>query len=206
MKYLFIISLSLLSTKALMAQVYIHNSQPIVVGQYQINKTEETISYRAANGQIVERPLSEFSEETTQRMNDVKQNEVVLFDGKMCQAFYVALSGRAELTCRTGQVIRDGLNGVTNEVKKMIVSTAETVAEVKELDGIRKKDFVTLQVPIDGIQAGDEVRVEAIFANGEVLIKRSGFMRLGLIQSGGSLVRDVSIIRAHITDLCKCKP
>lgn len=193
-------------TSTLWAQVYIHNTAPHVYGNAIVNQSKGTLRYYSVNGERIEIPLSEVSKESKERINGIKRNEVAILNGKLCQAFYVAESGRAQFTCRSGIVYTDSIYGKTHHLEKFVAPTSEAIGEVQELEGMKKKDFVTLQVPVEHIQAGEEVRIEAILANGEVLIKRTGFMRMGLIQSGGSEVRDISTVRAHITDLCKCNP
>jgi hypothetical protein len=200
MRYLLLLTVIHLAP-ATWAQVYIHNTLPHVYKMARVDKKEGVLKYQSISGKKIKVPLTEVSVETDERIHGIKKNEVAILDGMFCQAFYVAISGRAEFTCRTGLIYNDSLNGATHHLEKYVAHTSEAIPEVFEMNGIKKRQYIKIKNNIEDIKSGSEVRVEAIFANGEILIKRTGFLRMGLIQTGGSSVRDIGTIRTHIKEL-----
>ncbi len=203
MKSLFAVTVILFSP-VLSAATYIHNSLPHVYGNTQVHEKEGYISYKSVNGEQLKMNLSDVSETTEARVNGVKKNEVAILDGNICQAFYVAKNGRAEFTCRTGITYTDSVFGKTHHLKKIVRNTSDAIPEVKEIEGMRKGDFVKLQVSTDTIDSGEEVRIEAVLANGQLLVRRTGFLRMALISGGGPIVRDISVVKVNVADVCKC--
>ena len=126
---------------------------------------------------------------------------VALLDGKICQIFHMADSGRAQFTCRTGVLFMDPEKGHSQFTVKVNDHVQNAVPEVSNLNGIEKGSTYKMNQSIEHIEAGEKVRVEAILANGEILIRRTGFLRTALIQTGRPVVFDPVVVRASISYL-----
>ena len=195
--------LSFLASSAF-AYEFIHNVRPLAFRASNVDYDLGIAVYRDPKTKKQETfELSELSPLTHKRVNGVQESEVVLLDDKVCQAFYVGESGRTALTCQTGITYKDKLEGQTHKTVYKFSTTTDVIPEIPSMDCFNKKDKVILNTKIGHIEAGETVRIEAILASGEALIRRVGLFGLALVQTGRPVVYDPYVLRVKLSDLQK---
>ncbi len=125
---------------------------------------------------------ADLSKATRARLAGVKAGEFILVpfpEGpRACEVWVLFENAMAQIGCQTGEVMRQ-IGPSRPAIGTYILSHAErAIGEVAELDGRKKKDHVVLSEAQGKLKAGESVRIEAIFANGQVLVQRAGLALL----------------------------
>lgn len=154
--------------------------------------------------------LSELSKSTINEIAGVKAGEVILLTtgaansstetvSRVCQVFNVFESKQAHVGCKTYE--EDNKNGAiaTNRLDFIVNNVESVVAEVKSSEGLSKGEKAELRIDTRSAKAGRNVKVLAIFANGEVLVQKFGFN----ILDTNSIIHQSSVDRVTLSDLNK---
>lgn len=153
---------------------------------------------------------SEISKSTLKEIAGVKIGEVILLNTgvansatetitRYCQVFNVFENSMAYVGCKT--YAEDNKAGVIKATRlDFIVNNVESVvAEVSSSEGIKKGEIAELRINTKSAKAGRNVKVLAIFANGEALVQKVGFSFLDT----SSIVYQSSVDRVQLSDLSK---
>lgn len=153
--------------------------------------------------------FSELSKSTRNEIAGVRAGEFILMTTKVvnspelisryCEVYNVFENSMAQVGCKAYAQDNKGKLFPTNRLEFIVQNVRSTIAEVKSLDGINKGQAVELRVNTLNAKAGRNVRVLAIFANGEALVQKLGF---GLLDSS-SIIYKSSVDRVRVSDLSK---
>lgn len=195
------------------------------VDKYIINKTNEVIeigsneieddgktasyyNYRESKRKTID--MSEVSKSTREEIAGVKAGETILVTtgvarsktetiSRFCAVFNVFENGKAQVGCRTYK--EDYVPGyaIPNRMDFIINHVSLVTAEVESLDGFNKGETAELRINTENAKAGRNVRILAIFANGEALVQKVGF---GILDTS-SIVYKSGIDRIQLSDLNK---
>jgi len=154
--------------------------------------------------------LAELSKSTREEIAGVKSGEIALVQtyagssrtetiSRFCEVYYVFENKKANVGCKT--YAADQIPGYTTPSRlDFIVNNVESiVAEVESFEGIQKGDVLELRVNTQSAKAGRQVRVLAVFANGEALVQKTGF---GILDTS-SIVYKGNVDRVNVNDLSK---
>lgn len=154
--------------------------------------------------------ISEVSKSTRKEIAGVAAGETILLTtgvansdtesiSRYCQVFNLFENSMAYVGCKTYE--EDNKKGIIKATRlDFIISDVKlVVAEVASLDGIKKGEIAELRINTKSAKAGRNVKVLAIFANGEALVQKLGF---GLIDTSG-IVNKLSVDRVLLSDLNK---
>lgn len=168
--------------------------------------TAKYYNYKERKFKTIE--LAELSKSTQEEIAGVRSGEMVLVQtyagasrtetiSRFCEVFYVFENKKAFVGCKT--YAADQIPGYATPSRlDFIVNNVESiVAEVESLEGIKKGDVAELRIDTKSAKAGRQVRVLAIFANGEALVQKTG---LGILDTS-SIVYKGNIDRVSLTDL-----
>ncbi len=174
------------------------------------NGTAQYFDYKDGKRKTID--LSQISKSVKHEIDGVKIGEVILLTtgvansptesiSRYCQVFNVFANGMAQVGCKTyeednkkGVIVATRLDFIVNNVNSV-------VAEVDSLEGINKGETVELRTDTKSAKAGRNVKVLAVFANGEALVQKIGFSFLdtsGIVYQG-------SVDRVQLSDLSKLK-
>lgn len=170
--------------------------------------TAEFFDYRDSKRKNID--MSTVSKSTREEIAGVKAGEAILVTtlvgnsktettSRYCAVFYVFENKQAMVGCATSSV--DNIPGyVTPRRMDFIINNVENViAQVEERDGVKKGDIMELRINTANAKAGRNVRVLAVFANGEVLVEKAG---LGFLDTN-SLPYRGGVDRVTTADLSK---
>lgn len=157
--------------------------------------------------------MSEVSKATREEIAGVKAGEMILVETRLdnvrnvrnqtvsryCEVFYLFENKQAYAGCKSSEA--DRIPGYQLPARfDFIINNVENVtAEVESLDGFTKGETAELSIETRTIKAGKNVRILAIFANGEALVQKDGFSRLdtsGILHKSG-------VERINLVDLSK---
>lgn len=146
-------------------------------------------------------PLIDLSKQTNDRIAGVKAGELVLVpfgkETKPCEVYYVFANGMARIGCQTGKMLGNISIDRPAIGQFNLNHVANVIPEVATLDGRNKKDYAVMSINIGKLKAGANVRIEAIFANGEALVQK---MNISFLDSSG-VIRKHNIERVKLEDL-----
>ncbi len=152
--------------------------------------------------------MSEVSKSTRDSINDVSAGEMILVTtgtarnngetvSRYCDVFHVFENKRAYVGCKTYEI--DNINGYArpNRLDFIVNNVENVVAEVSKVDELEKGSVATLRVDTKNAKAGQNVRILALFTNGEALVQKLGFNVLDT----SSIVYKSKIDRVNVGDL-----
>jgi hypothetical protein len=152
--------------------------------------------------------MSEVSKSTRESINNVSAGEMILVTtgtarnngetvNRYCQVFHLFENKKAYVGCKTYDI--DNINGYArpNRLDFIINNVENVVAEVSKVDELEKGGIATLRVDTKNAKAGRNVRILALFTNGEALVQKLG---LGVLDTN-SIVYKSNIDRVNIGDL-----
>ena len=168
---------------------YIHkdNSQIIELGGWDLSedgKTNKFFNYKTGKREVV--LMEDYVIETYNEIAGVKAGEYLLVDtllgnsktetiNRFCQVYNLFENKKAYVGCRSYEADRIPGYGLPQRFDFIINNVENTVAEVESVDGIKKGTVAELAVETETIKLGKNVRVLAVFANGEALVEKVGF-------------------------------
>ncbi len=172
-------------------------------------QTAEFYDYRDGKRKNID--MSTVSKSTREEIAGVKAGEAILVTtqagndktktvSRYCAVFYVFENKQAFVGCNT-TVEADRIPGYALPTRMdFIVNNVENViAQVEEHDGVKKGDIMELRINTANAKAGRNMRVLAVFANGEVLVEKAG---LGFLDTN-SIVYRGGVDRVTTSDLSK---
>lgn len=184
----------------------------IAIGSNSIsdNGVAEYYDYKESKRKTID--ISEVSKSTKKEIAGVKAGEVILLTtgvanspgetiSRYCQVFNLFENSMAFVGCKTYE--EDNKEGVivATRLDFVVGNVNSVVAEVESLDGIKKGETVELAVNTKNAKAGRNVKVLAIFANGEALVQKVG---LSFLDTSG-IVYQAVVDRVQLSDLSKLK-
>jgi len=174
------------------------------------NGTAKYFDYKEGKRKTID--LSEISKSVKTEIAGVKAGEVILLTtgvantpsesiSRYCQVFNVFANGMADVGCKTYE--EDNKKGVivATRLDFIVHDISSVVSEIESLDGIQKGEVVELRVNTKNAKAERNVKVLAIFANGEALVQKIGF---NFLDTSG-IVYQSSVDRVQLSDLSKLK-
>ncbi len=185
--------------------------QVIEVGSNDIdNGVAEYFDYRESKRKTIN--MSELSKSTREEIAGVKAGETILLttgvanstDGstisRYCTVFYVFENKMSHVGCKT--YAEDNIAGqiAANRLDFIVGNVESVIAEVASLEGFKTNEAVELAVNTKYSKAGREVKILAIFANGEVLVQKTGF---NVLDTGSIVTKHGAIDRVLLSDLNK---
>lgn len=181
---------------------YYHEPSGEFYSFYNFNHDTQTATYYDyKDGKKKTANISDLSAETKSAINGVKQGDHVLLNQEghnFCEVFHVFENGVAYIGCQVNK-IRKNIGMDRPQDWRYFAPTEILVAEVAEVDGFKKKERVILTKDAGTLVKGTEVRIEAVFANGEILVQKMGFNRLDT----SSLRLKFGVVRVHSSDIEK---
>lgn len=122
--------------------------------------------------------LNDVSPETKEAVKGVKQHHYALMNdqgtNRPCMVWHVFEDGGAYVGCRTGEGSRrPGL--ARPQVLNRSLNSHYLMGEIPEYRGLKKNQVVKLTIPGDPECETEEVRIEALFANGQAFVQKTGF-------------------------------
>lgn len=153
--------------------------------------------------------LSELSKATNKEIDGVKAGEMILMTTKVsgsntelisryCEVSNVFENHMAEVSCKMYKNDKRELFN-SGSFEFIVKNVRSVIEEVASLNGIRKSEAVELRINTKNAKAGKNVRVLAIFANGEALVQKIGFN----LTDSASIIHMKTADRVRISDLSK---
>lgn len=155
--------------------------------------------------------ISELSKSTREEIAGVKAGERILATtyaansntittSRYCEVFYVFENKMAYVGCKASEV--DIIPGYAlPERFDFILSNVEQVtAEVDSLDGFSRGETAELRIDAKTAKAGKNMKILAIFTNGEALVQKAGF---NVLDTSGVLNKLGAVERIQLSDLNK---
>lgn len=188
----------------------VKTAQVIEVGSNDVEDGVATYyDYRTSKRKTID--LSELSKSTREEIAGVKAGERVLARTyvansktetvvRFCEVFYLFENKQAYIGCKATEA--DRINGyeLPNRFDFIINNVEQVIAEVETLDGFKTNEIAELRVDTENLKAGKNVRVLAIFTNGEALIQKAGF---SVLDTSGVLNKLGAVEKIKLTDLNK---
>ena len=153
--------------------------------------------------------MSQFAASTKEEISGVKAGERILLTtyvnksktqtiNRYCDVYYVFENKMAQVGCSTYSVDQEANKDAPRRLDFMVTNVDEVVSEVSELNGFRTNEKAELKISTATIKAGRNVKIVAIFENGEVLVQKTGY---GMFFGDNVVERGDSIARVSINDL-----
>lgn len=153
--------------------------------------------------------MSRYSASTKNEISGVKAGERILLNtyifrsntetvSRYCDVYHVFENKMAQVGCNTVSADFRRNEDAKIRLDFMVSTVDEAIAEVAELNGFRTNSKAKLNISVPRIKAGREVKIVAIFENGEVLVQKTGY---GLFHGDNVVERGDLIARVSINDL-----
>jgi hypothetical protein len=132
-----------------------------------------------AQEKYVDVNFADYSRETFDSINGVKQNDVVLFKVgeslKLCKVWYLFENGVASIGCISGKQYINEI-GLYNAVIQGHSAHSEDLIKTVNgpLEGVSVNEKFRLTKAVGDLEKGDKVRVEHLFENGYAMIQKVG--------------------------------
>jgi len=192
---------------------YIHKdtNQIIELGGWDLSEDGKTNKYYNYNTRKQETILMEdYVIQTFDEIADVRAGEMIIAKtlvgnsktetiDRLCEVYYLFENKKAYVGCKSYE--QDTIPGYQRPSRfDFIINNVENiVAEVNEIDGMKKGDVAEILVDAGSIKNGKIVRILAVMANGEALVQKMGFSVLDT----NSIIYKGGVERVKLTDLRK---
>jgi hypothetical protein len=189
----------------------VKNQSVIEIGSNEIEDDGRTASYydyRDSKRKTID--MNDVSKSTREEIAGVKAGEAALVTtlvansktetvSRYCEVFYVFENKQAYVGCKSTKA--DYIPGYQfPERFDFIINNVENItAEVAALDSFSKGETAELRIDTENAKAGRNVKILAIFANGEALVQKIGFNQLDT----AGIVYKRSVDRVQLSDLNK---
>lgn len=192
---------------------YIHkdSNQIIELGGWDLSedgKTNKFYNYKTGKQETI--LMEDYVIQTFDEIADVRAGEMIIAKtlvgnskyetiDRICEVYYLFENKKAYVGCKTYK--EDAIPGysIPERFDFFINNVEKVVAEVNEVDGIKKGDQAELLVETKAIKSGKTIRVLAVMANGEALVQKMGFSVLDT----SSIVYKGGVERVKVSDLRK---
>lgn len=190
---------------------YIHKdtNQIIELGGWDLSedgKTNKHSNYKTGKREVVQ--MEDYVIDTYGEIAGVSPGEYILVDtlvgnsktetiNRFCQVYNLFENKKAYVGCRTYEADRIPGYRLPERLDYIIHNVEQVVAQVESVDGIQKGTIAELAVETETIKLGKNVRVLAVFANGEALVERAGF---GFLDTS-SIVYKGNVEKVKVSDL-----
>ena len=153
--------------------------------------------------------MSLYSPSTKEEISGVRAGERILLTtyanksttktvSRYCDVYNLFENKMALVGCSVYKIDQEANKDAPKRLEYVVTNVDEVVSEVSELNGFSTNDKAELKISSGTIKAGRNVRIVAIFENGEVLVQKTGYSFF----SGDNVVdRGDSISRVSINDL-----
>jgi ribosomal protein S17E len=185
------------------------NGKVINVASNEISKDGRALyfDYSTNKKKLIE--FTELSKATKKEIAGVKAGEMILLTTKVsgsntelisryCEVSNVFENHMADVSCKMYERDKRGLFD-SGSMRFIVKNVRSVIAEVASLNGIRRSEVVELRINTKNAKAGKNVRVLAIFANGEALVQK---IKLSL-NNTPSIIHKKTADRVRIADLSK---
>lgn len=185
------------------------NGKVINVASNEVSKDGMALYFDYSTNKKRSIHLSELSKATNKEIDGVKAGEMILMTTKVsgsdtelisryCKVYNVFENHMADASCKMYK--KDKREFFDSGSLQFIVKNVRSViAEVASLNGIRKNEVVELRINTNNAKAGKNVRVLAIFANGEALVQKTGFN----LNESAAIIHKLTVDRVRVSDLNK---
>lgn len=192
---------------------YIHKdtNQIIELGGWDLSEDGKTNKYYNYNTRKQETiSMEDYIIQTFEEIADVRAGEMIIAKtlvgnsktetiDRLCEVYYLFENKKAYVGCKSYE--QDSIPGYQRPSRfDFIINNVENiVAEVSEIDGMKKGDLAEILVDAGSIKNGKTVRILAVMANGEALVQKMGFSVL----DSNSIIYKSGVERVKLTDLRK---
>ncbi len=192
---------------------YIHkdSNQIIELGGWDLSEDGKTNKYYNYNTRKQETVLMEdYVIQTFDEIANVRAGEMIIAKtlvgnsktetiDRLCEVYYLFENKKAYVGCKSYE--QDSIPGYARPSRfDFIVNNVENIiAEVSEIDGMKKGDLAEMLIDAEEIKNGKTVRILAVMANGEALVQKMGFSVL----DSSSIIYKSGVVRVKLTDLRK---
>lgn len=183
----------------------------IEIGSNSIEDDGTASFYDYATGTKRTINISELSKSTREEIAGVKAGERILVTtyaansntvttGRYCEVFHVFENKMAYVGCKTSEVDIIPGYALPERFDFLINNVEQVTAQVDSLDGFSRGETAELRIDSKTAKAGRNMKILAIFTNGEVLVQKAGF---NILDTSGVLHKLGAVERIQLSDLNK---